>query len=316
MIAREKYYRRTGLPCRTSWLHNFGLNVRRINLTLFTGRENWLCCQSGQSYAAALVVALPGVILLLALTAGQKRSGGRRGLPSWPEMYSPKTLRCRLQLVFWRRMAWFKSFSFLLEHYEIWLNLIFLTNSSTLLLSTSGKKKFSLHLQIENDTWKRKWNPGKRKMEEMETYVRNSRSGSTWMRKYLSSPPLTEAARLRLGDEAGPLRPAAWRKKKRLKICSEDWQNLNCGSACWSWTSRLQRVLFSVPWGFLKTWEHAIQQILLSKIPPDIKDCPSSLKLRELKTAKMKHVFLWSYSRYGLRKMFNNNKKKLEQKKV
>lgn len=111
------------------------------------------------------------------------------------------------------------------------------------------------------------------------------------VRKYLSSPPLTEAARLRLGDEAGPLWPAAWGGKNRLKICSEDWQNLNCGSACWSWTSRLQRVLFSVPWGFLKTWEHAIQQILLSKIPPDIKDCPSSLKLRQLKTAKMKHIF-------------------------
>ena len=135
----------------------------------------------------------------------------------------------------------------------------------------------------------------------METWKeKNGRNGNLWkefkiwkyveVRKYLSSPPLTEAARLRLGDEAGPLRPAAW-GKKRLKICSEDWQNLNCGSACWSWTSRLQRVLFSVPWGFLKTWEHAIQQILLSKIPPDTKDCPSSMKLRQLKTTKMKHIF-------------------------
>ena len=175
MIAREKFYRHDRLPCRTSWSHNFNLN-----LTLFTGRENWSCCQSVQSYAAALVVSLPGVILMLALTVGEKRSRGRKGSPFWSEMYSPKTLPCRLQLVFWRRMAWFKSFSFLLVHYEIWLNLIFLTNSSTLLLSTSGKKKFSLHLQMENETWRRKWKPGKRKMEDMETYVRNSRSGSTW----------------------------------------------------------------------------------------------------------------------------------------
>ena len=50
----------------------------------------------------------------------------------------------------------------------------------------------------------------------------------------------------------------------------------------------MQRVLLSVPWGFLKTWEHAIQQILLSKIPPDIKDCSAILKLRQLKNTKMK----------------------------
>ena len=170
MHARQIYWH-TGLPV---------FKARQINVTLFIGRENWLCCQSGQSYAAAL----GGWILLLVQTGGQKRSDGRSALASWPEMYWPKTLRSLLQLVFWRRMAWFEIVSgfalsecieLLLVLYRIRLNLIFLTSSSTLLLSTSGKKKFSLHLQRENENWEKKWKP-ENKEKEMEAWIgRNSR---------------------------------------------------------------------------------------------------------------------------------------------
>ena len=97
-----------------------------------------------------------------------------------------RTPRRPAELVFWRSMAWSVSVGSLL------LNLIFLTSSSTLLLSTSGKKKFSLHLQ----------KLGKKK-----------KSWKIWkgnLNCWSSLAPLTEAARLWLGDKTGPFWPAAW----------------------------------------------------------------------------------------------------------
>ena len=38
--------------------------------------------------------------------------------------------------------------------------------------------------------------------------------------------------------------------------------------AYWSWTFGLQGVLLPVPGCILEIWEHAIQQVLLSEIPP------------------------------------------------